>query len=176
MTLKKLKIVLKVGAVSFVVFIYGLASFALGRSLPKNISEQIKEARTQSSLRSQIEEPQPYSDTQSSQVIASYVKLCSNTAFSFQLSYPKDWFTTYNDKQDQCTYFAPYSFVVPPYIEHDIAPIHVETVSADEWQTTVKLYENPNDFQNVISSKNVDLLRSIYYYYLNIILVRYSIL
>lgn len=136
---------------------YGLGAFFWGKHSSNSISDLVKGVRTQSNIDGKIERPQPYLDTQSGAVIASYVNFCSNTAYSFQLSYPKDWFTTYNDKYQECTFFAPFSFVVPSYVEHDIVPIHVVAVAPSEWQSTVKLYENPNDYQNVLTSKNIEI-------------------
>lgn len=157
MTLKKFKIVFKTGSFVILVVFYGLGAFLLGKHSQESVSSLVKGVRTQLSVEGQIDRPQPYSDTQSGAVIASYVNLCSNTAYSFQLSYPKDWFTTYNDKYQECTFFAPFSFVVPSYVEHDIVPIHVVPVEPNQWQETVKLYGNPNDYQNVLTAKNTEI-------------------
>ena len=117
----------------------------------------VKGVRTEIDSGNQIEKPQPYTDTQSGSVIPSSVNFCSNTTYSFQISYPKDWFTTYNNKYQECTFFAPFSFVVPGYLEHDIVPISVVPVASADWQATVKLYENPNDYQNVLTTKNLEI-------------------
>ncbi len=156
MTLKKFKTALKSSVVIGVVVFYGLAAFIVGRYTSSKTPEQVKGVRTESTG-DQIEKPQPYTDIQSGSVIASSVNFCSNTVYSFQLAYPKDWFTTYNNKYQECTFFAPFSFVVPGYLEHDIVPITVVPVAPADWQTTVKLYENPNDYQNVTSTKNVEI-------------------
>jgi hypothetical protein len=157
LTLKKFKIVLKTTCFVIVVVFYGLGAFFLGKHSQESVSALVKGVRTQLNVERQIDRPQPYSDTQSGAVIGSYVNLCSNTAYSFQLSYPKDWFTTYNDKYQECTFFAPFSFVVPSYVEHDIVPIHVVPIEPSQWQSTVKLYENPNDYQNVLTAKNTEI-------------------
>lgn len=157
LTLKKFKTVLKITCFVTVVVFYGLGAFFLGKQSQGSVFSLVKGARTQLNVEGQIDRPQPYSDTQSSAVIGSYVNFCSNTAYSFQLSYPKDWFTTYNDKYQECTFFAPFSFVVPSYVEHDIVPIRVLPIEPTQWQTTVKLYENPNDYQNVLTSKNTEI-------------------
>ena len=157
MTLKKFKTVLKTTSAIVLVVFYGLGAFFLGKHSQESVSSLVKGVRTELNIEGQIDRPQPYSDTQSGAVIASYVNLCSNTAYSFQLSYPKDWFTTYNDKYQECTFFAPFSFVVPSYVEHDIVPIHVVPVEPGQWQETLKLYENPNDYQNVLTAKNTEI-------------------
>ena len=157
MTLINFKKRLKITVLFTVLMTYGLSAFALGKVSVHTAPQLVKGISAQSQPESQLERPQPYADVQSAQVIASYVKLCSNTAYSYSVSYPKDWFTTYNDKYQECIYFAPYSFVVPLYVEHDIVPIHIEPVPPEEWQSLVKLYENPNDFQNVVSSKNTEI-------------------
>jgi len=157
LTLKKFKTVLKTTSAIVLVVFYGLGAFFLGKHSQESVSSLVKGVRTELNIEGQIDRPQPYSDTQSGAVIASYVNLCSNTAYSFQLSYPKDWFTTYNDKYQECTFFAPFSFVVPSYVEHDIVPIHVVPVEPGQWQETLKLYENPNDYQNVLTAKNTEI-------------------
>jgi hypothetical protein len=107
---------------------------------------------------SKIANPQGQENTvQSSQVLASYIKLCSNTSLGFELAYPKDWFTSYNDSKDQCLYFAPFSFVLPQVLDQEITPISIKIVKSDEWEETVKLYENPNEFYNVITSNNLEI-------------------
>lgn len=147
---------MKFAALTSVIVFYGLAAFLAGKySAGGNISS-VKGVRTESNA-DQIDKPQPFSDVQSGSVIASTVNFCSNTVYSFQLSYPSDWFTTYNNKYQECTFFAPFSFVVPGYPEHDIVPINVVPIAPSDWQTTVKLYENPNDYQNVSSTKNIEI-------------------
>jgi len=157
LTLRGFKNFLKLTLISGVIALYGLAAFAVGKfTAAKNLPE-VKGARTESSDSAKIEKPQPYTDIQSGLIIASSVNLCSNIAYSFQISYPKDWFTTYNNKYQECTYFAPYSFVVPNYPEYDIVPITVIPVTPQDWAATVKLYENPNDYQNVLSAKTIEI-------------------
>jgi len=94
---------------------------------------------------------------QSARIIASSIKLCSNTKNGFEISYPTNWFTTYNKEEEKCSYFAPYSFVVPEYVEKEFVPIEIKALTLEEWEPTVKFFENPNEFQNVISTQNVEI-------------------
>src|SRR3990167_3521688 len=96
-------------------------------------------------------------ESQTGSIISSSVKLCSNTFYGFELAYPADWFTTYNTDNQKCTFFAPYSFVVPEQTDKTFVPIKIEVVKIEEWPSTVKFFENPNDFQNIISVQNIDI-------------------
>lgn len=160
MTLTKFKYKIKVLCFLFFILIYTGAVFYAGKNSNKILSEN-PEASNQGqslSLQSKIANPQGQENAiQSSQVLASYIKLCSNTVMGFELAYPKDWFTSYNDSKDQCLYFAPFSFVLPEISDQEITPISIKIIKADEWEDTVKLYENPNEFYNVITSNNLEI-------------------
>ena len=136
--------------------IYGTVFYYLGSNFQISKILKVKGAKTQEKNKS-IEIPQPYSDTQKGEIIASSVKLCSNTVFGFQVVYPNDWFTTYNIDNQKCTFFAPYSFVVPQETDKFFVPIRIEVVKIDDWPNTVKFYENPNDFQNILSVQNAEI-------------------
>lgn len=139
--------------------VYGIVSFQLGKweSFPK-LDKLLKvKGVSAQKLKSPVESPAPYSDVQSTSVISGYVKQCANTAASFEVSYPKDWFTTYDGEELKCTYFAPYSFTIPKSTDNFATPIHIEIADPENWQSILKFYENPNDFQNVISVKNVEI-------------------
>jgi hypothetical protein len=150
-TLKSLQSKLKVISVVLLLGFYGVALFALGRitTLPELL--KVQHPKT-----SQIEKPvealPPYTDTQEGSVISSFVKLCSNTVYAFELSYPKDWFTTYGSEEQKCTFFAPYSFVVPQDATNFQVPVKIEVVQSPDWAETTKFYTNPNELQNVLSS------------------------
>lgn len=116
-----------------------------------------KKAKIQNKIVQPTDTNLPYADNQSSNVISSFVKLCSNTSYSFEVSYPKDWFTTYNSDNQKCTYFAPYSFVIPQNLDLPFVPIQIEVIPSEKWLETVKFHQNPNDFQNVLSSQNMQI-------------------
>ena len=157
MTLLNFKNRLKIGFIVTFLALYGFGSYLFGKyAQPKDIFK-IKDKSEEERQDKSFEQPQPYSDIQSGKVISSFVKLCSNTVYGFEVSYPKDWFTTYNSDTRQCTYFAPYSFVMPQVVENDFVPIKIEVVASEDWSATVKLFENPNDFQNVLSTKNIEI-------------------
>lgn len=157
MTLANFKKNLKlVFAVIFLAF-YGLGFFLLGKNSSFVSTLKVKGAATQNTIESPLESPVPFADTQSSTITASYVKLCANTVYGFELSYPKDWFTTYNTDGEKCTFFAPYSFVVPYETASFIVPIRLEVLKPEDWLSSIKFYENPNDFQNVITSQTVEI-------------------
>ena len=145
--------------------IYGVFTFSLGLGVNSGFFNKIKNflnlkretPKSKSTLATPIESSLPNTDEQSGSVIGSFVKLCSNSNYSFEVSYPKDWFTTHNDDRDKCTYFAPYSFTVFTDPEANNVPVKIEVVQPEDWEKTVKFYENPNDFQNVISSQNIEL-------------------
>lgn len=139
--------------------IYGSGFYLLGKtSIKENAINllKIKGISTQKSLQAPIESPIPATDSQSASIIASYVKLCSNATYGFEVSYPKDWFTTYNTDDQKCRYFAPYSFSVPQDTDVQFSPIYLEIIGPDAWGSTVKYYQNPNDFQNIISVQNLE--------------------
>lgn len=155
MTLASFKRNLKVSFIILNLVLYGGISFWLGKNL--SLKNPLKNQEQVQKKGPKIEQPQPYSDTQSSQVIASLVKLCSNTFYGFEIAYPQDWFTTYNTDEQKCTFFAPYAFVVPSNPGIDFVPVKIEVVNTDDWLNTVKFFENPNDFQNVLSSQNIEV-------------------
>ena len=139
------------------VLIYGLVAYQLGKSTNLTSLLAVKGATTTETFDSPQESPAPYADSQSQAIISSFVKLCANTTHAFEIAYPKDWFTTYNTEADKCTFFAPYSFIVPQDSENFQVPIRIEVISPQDWQTVVKLSENPNEFQNVLSIENLQV-------------------
>ncbi len=160
MTLTKFKYNIKVVGLLFFILIYTGIIFYVGRNSNKTLltaADTDWQEQTQS-VQSKIENPQGQENAvQSSQVLASYIKLCSNTALGFELAYPKDWFTSYNDSKDQCMYFAPFSFVLPQVLDQEITPVSIKIVKTDEWDDTVKLFQNPNEFYNVNVSNNLEI-------------------
>lgn len=144
--------------VAVFLILYGLSFFWLGKSQEVNkTSQSVKGAKNTSSLELPVENPVPFADTQSGSVISSYVKLCSNTTYGFQVNYPKDWFATYNTEVQKCNFFAPYSYVVPQITDSDFVPIKITPVKIEDWEATVKFLETPNDFQNIISIKPTEI-------------------
>lgn len=141
---------------SVLLLLYGGVFYLLGSS-QSGIINFIRDnfRQNQKTVENPIERPLPYADTQSGSVISSYVKLCSNTFYGFELSYPKDWFTTYDSEDQKCTLFAPFSFVINTKADNVLIPIRIEVVSIDQWLDTVKFYENPNDFQNIQTTQNI---------------------
>lgn len=165
MTLSSFK---KQSKFTFIIILFGIYSalvFSLGLSVNTGYFSKVKDlfvvkkepAQSKNTLAAPIESPLPFTDEQSGAVFGTFVKLCSNTNYSFEISYPQDWFTTYNDEKDKCTYFAPYSFTVFADPAANDVPIKIEVVQPEDWENTVKFYENPNDFQNVISSQSLEL-------------------
>lgn len=158
LTLTNFKYALKVAVFTLVIFFYTGAVFLMGRATSKTFDQAKSiEVGLQKSAQSKIASPQAQDAVQSSRVLASYVKLCSNTALGFEVAYPKDWFTTYNDSASQCMYFAPYSFVLPQTVDKDITPIAINIIKTDEWENTVKFYENPNELFGVVDTKNLQI-------------------
>lgn len=157
MTLVDFKRSLKFILVIIFLMGYGLGFYLLGRNsnLAKTLS--VKGVATDQTLASPLESPVPFADTQSATITSSYVKLCANTVHGFELSYPKDWFTTYNTEQEKCNFFAPYSFIVPYDTTNFLIPIRLEVIKPEDWLGNVKFYENPNDFHNVISAENIEV-------------------
>lgn len=157
MTLAKFKFRLRVAALMLVLVVYGGGLFLLGKYSSYK-SPQVQGATTSvEPSKDKIERPQPEIDVQSGTVISSQVKLCSNTQIGFQLSYPKDWFSTYNLEKDKCLFFAPFSFVVPQNPDYDFTPVKIEPIKTTDWEQTVSFFENPNDFQNVVSVQNMEV-------------------
>ncbi len=148
---------------AFLVF-YGITSFYVGRNFSFSVNKFLGSDSTQqnkaSGIDSPVQSPLTENDTQAGNVISTYVKLCANATYSFEIAYPKDWFTTYNEDGEKCRYFAPFSFIVPSKTDNTFVPINVEIGNPDSWQETVKFYENPNDFYNVSTSENVEIANS----------------
>lgn len=160
MTLTKLKYNTKVVGYLLFVLIYTGTIFFVGKYSNQLMSVNIdNNGRLLSkSTQSKIENPQGLGNAvQKSQVLSSFIKLCSNTALGFELAYPQDWFTSYNDSKDQCMYFAPYSFVLPQVLDQEITPISIKIINPQEWENTLKLYQNPNELYNVITSTNLEI-------------------
>lgn len=158
MTLKVLKSHLRTSSILSFLIIYGIGFYFLGKSasLPALISKY-KDKPVASKIDSPIQSPRPNEDAQSTSVIGAFVKLCSNSTSGFEISYPKDWFTTYNEEEQKCRFFAPFSFVVPQDVEGDFVPVKIELENPQSWQETVKFYSNPNDFTNVNSVQNLEI-------------------
>lgn len=157
MTLANFKNNLKIVLVVICLSAYGAGAYLLGKS--QNLKEfiRVKGTSSQNQPNSPVESPVPFADTQSHIITPSYVRLCSNTTSGFELAYPKDWFTTYNKEEEKCLFFAPYSFVLPQDTENFQIPIKIEVVTIEDWPTTAKFYENPNDLVNVSLVENVQL-------------------
>lgn len=137
--------------------LYGAGAFLLGKSQNLGDLIKVKGTTTQNETNSPVNSPVPFADTQSQTVIASYVRLCSNTIDGFQIAYPKDWFTTYNTEDQKCLFFAPYSYVLPRDTTGFQIPIKIEIITIEDWPTVSRFYENPNDLVNVISVENIQL-------------------
>lgn len=158
MTLSNFRFRIKIFLASFIFVFYSLGIFALGRYANFQDLLKVKGVTSQNNEEdNSFEKPLPFADVQSGEIISSHVKLCSNTVYSFEIAYPKDWFTTYNTDNQKCTLFAPFTFVIPQNPEIDFVPIKLEVIESNQWQTTVKFYTNPNEFQNIISVKNFEL-------------------
>jgi hypothetical protein len=146
-----------------VLIIYGGVAYVLGATgfLPKFTKFQnelkVKGTADKKAIQNPIDSPVPFSDSQSTSIESSMIKHCSNTKLGFEVVYPQDWFTTYNTDDQKCTYFAPYTFTVPQTTDNFSVPIKVEPHTPDEWPGVIKFYENPNDFQNVISTQNIEI-------------------
>lgn len=137
--------------------VYGLGFYLLGKNSSLVNDFAVKGEKTQILPESPINSQQSYSDTQVATITPSYVKLCANTVHSFQFSYPKDWYTTYNTEDQKCTFFAPYSFTLPYETSNFAIPIKIEVLNPADWQTTLSYWENPNDLHNVISSQDLQI-------------------
>lgn len=139
---------------------YGLGFFLLGStSIRQNVASflNVRGAATKAGPASPVDSPIPAADIQSVSVIGQSVKLCSNATYGFSVSYPNNWFTTYNDDSQKCHYFAPYSFTVPADTDIQFTPIFLQVIKPEDWQGTVGYYQNPNDFQNIVSVQNIEV-------------------
>lgn len=163
MTLSSFKKNSKLTFLIVFVVIYGLGAYILGATgfLPKFAKLQnelkIKGIADKKAITNPIDSPVPFTDTQSVTIESASVKHCSNTKLGFEVVYPQDWFTTYNTDDQKCTYFAPYTFTVPEAADSFAVPIKLEIHTPEDWPGVVKFYENPNDFQNIISTQNIEI-------------------
>jgi len=156
-TLKKIQEITKASLFLLVLALYGAISFFVGKVAANGTTTDVKGASAVASSRGFIENPLPSSDFQSPEIIPSAIKLCSNMYFGFEIGYESDWFTTYNTEDQKCTFFAPYAFVVPYFVDKDFTPVNLGIIEADDWLSTLMFYENPNDFYNVTSSENIEM-------------------
>lgn len=159
MTLSSFRNRLKIFIVIFLLSVYGISSYTLGRfSVVGQLSRDLVQGISKKNeIRKPIDTPQPYSDTQSASVIGSSVKLCSNTVYNFEVVYPKDWFTTYNSDNEKCTYFASYSFIIPRNTDQEFVPVRIIPITLEDWNGITKFYENPNDLQNITSVQTLSI-------------------
>lgn len=157
MTLLSFKRGLKIAGVFALLAVYGFGFYSVGKHSSEKTKSEVKGVSEIQKKDDEIEKPLPYIDVQSGSIIGEYAKLCSNTQYGFELAYPKDWFTTYDDESQQCRFFAPFSFVIPYSLDQNFVPVKVEVVESDAWEDTVDYYENPNEFQNVLSSQNLEI-------------------
>lgn len=157
MTLAHFKKNIKFAVIATFMVVYAASFYFLGKGSDKVDLNKVKGVSAQKVIKSPVETPIPYADTQTSTITSSYVKLCANTVYSFEVTYPKDWFTTYGRDDQKCIYFAPYSFVIPGDTANFTTTIKVTVVNENEWLGTTKFFENPNDFQNVLSSRNLEV-------------------
>ncbi|OGE10845.1 hypothetical protein A3A60_02600 [Candidatus Curtissbacteria bacterium RIFCSPLOWO2_01_FULL_42_26] len=155
MTLAKFKQRLKIGTIAAFAIFYGVSLYSIGRHSGQVDPLKVKGASTINEDE-KLDKPLPYADVQSVKIISSSVKLCSNTTLSYQISYPNNWFTTYNKDDQNCRYFAPFSFVVPEFIEKQFVPVQVDALTLEDWAPTVKFFENPNEYENVISAQTIE--------------------
>lgn len=157
MTLSKFKNRLKIGSIAFLALFYGVSLYSLGMYGARQDALKVQGATKEEFQREKVINPIPFSDIQSPQVLSQSVKLCANTTKGYELAYPTSWFTTYNKEEDKCQYFAPYSFVIPESEIADFTPITVKALTLEEWEPTIKFFENPNEFYNVISTETVQI-------------------
>lgn len=157
MTLYEFKKTLKVGVILVVLMIYGGVAYQFGKLQKIPDILKVKGASSEKDINSPVDSPVPFADVQTQNITASYVRLCSNTTYSFELFYPKDWFTTYNTEDQRCLFFAPYSFVLPQDVSAFTSPIEIEVLKIEDWATTSSFYENPNDNQNILTVENVQV-------------------
>lgn len=156
MTLDSFQKLLKLAFLTFMLVAYGGLTFYLGKNFKKPTPKV--QGIKQNVIKAPIDSPVPFADAQSTNLIGSYVKICANTTYAYEVSYPKDWFSSYNQDQEKCQFFAPYSFVVPKDTANFKIPIKLEIIRLDDWETTVKFHENPNDFYNVLTVENVEIV------------------
>lgn len=157
MTLTSLKLKIKGSVLIIFLIVYGVSFFAVGRLTSPDSSNNVKGVNSDNFAHDPIEKPQPYADVQKPEVISSSVKTCSNATFGFEISYPKDWFTTQNNEPQKCRYFAPFSFVVPQLTDTDFVPVKVEIIKTEDWQSTLSVYSEPNEFQNIDTVQNIEI-------------------
>ena len=156
MTLAKFKQRLKIGTLAALALFYGLSLYSFGRHSGQVDPLKVKGASTINE-NDNLDKPLPYADVQSPKIISSSVKLCANATHGYQIAYPNNWFTTYNRDDQKCKYFANFSFIVPEFIEKQFVPVQVEALTLEDWAPTVKFFENPNEYENVISTKTVEV-------------------
>ena len=140
--------------------VYAVAFYLLGSQKSFNgiiSSDGSNKSGDEKSLDLPINSPIPYADTQKGSVISSFVKLCSNVVESYEVSYPKDWFTSYSERLQECSFFAPYTFIVPADTNPFFVPVKLEVHNSADWPNIQKLYLNPNDFQNIVSIENKEI-------------------
>lgn len=155
MTLASFKYNIQVVSFIAIILLYTGVVFVAGRNSGTSTGEAAAGQTNSKTLSSAIESPQSREDSAlSSKVLASFVKLCSNTALGFEVAYPRDWFTTYNTPQDQCKYFAPFSFVIPEGAQDEVTPLTIKIIPPNEWDTTIAFYENPSELYSVKSVEN----------------------
>lgn len=160
MTLTNFKNNLRVVVISALFLLYTSGVYLAGTNTKHLTSTDDNLAQAlENKVQSDIQDPQGGQSVQSARVLASFVKLCANTAFGFEIAYPKDWFTTYNNPQEQCMYFAPYSFVLPASTESakETTPVSIAIEPVEDWENTVKLYQNPNDLYGIVDSQNLQI-------------------
>ncbi|MDP2632634.1 MAG: hypothetical protein Q8P25_02840 [Candidatus Curtissbacteria bacterium] len=157
MSLADFKKNIKFAAVAIFMLVYAAGFYFFGKNSGTIDLGKVKGVSEEKPVRSPIETPVPFADTQTVSISSSYVKLCANTIYSYEVVYPKDWFSTYSTDDQKCSYFAPYSFVIPHDTSNFTTTIRVVVTNKDEWLGVTKFYENPNDFQNVISVKNIEV-------------------
>ncbi|HSX19440.1 MAG TPA: hypothetical protein VLE91_04925 [Candidatus Saccharimonadales bacterium] len=157
MSLHKFKSNLKSSTVIIFLIVYGLGFFLLGKNSSLVNSIKIKGVKTQKAIDTPLNSPIPAADTQTATITAAFVKLCANTVYGFEVSYPKDYFTTYNTEDQKCAFFAPYSFVVPYDTTTFQIPIKIEVIKPADWGGEVNFAKTPNDFQNIVSVEDIDV-------------------
>lgn len=136
---------------------YSVSLYYFGQvSVPK-ITLSAQDTDKNQGVADKIQKPLPQNETVSARVLAQSVKLCASTVNSFELAYPKDWFTTYNQKDQECAFFAPYSFVIPTSLESDFTQVTIKVINKDQWEEVVKSFENPNELYNIDETKNIDV-------------------
>ena len=157
MTLASFKNLLRNSLIVVLLILYAGVFFLLGKNTTKTSFLKALGVTTNKSIETPINSQEPYTDIQSTSITASYIKICANTAYGFEVSYPKDWFSTYNIETEKCNFFAPYSFIVPQETANFLIPISISTHKPEEWEPLEKFNENPNDFYNILSVENIQL-------------------